>query len=160
MHVCLGAVGLDRHDYRRYAARVLDAIFGGLSSSRLFQAVREERGEAQANVTLGILMEKRGNPEAAEKHYLEAVRLSWQQRDEIQTLFCLETLARFLADHRERSLANELLAGVAHLQHHLGLLETARQGLPEYAERDIADRPPTTAVIGTVTSRFSPLVVT
>ena len=46
VHVCLGAVGIDRHDDRRYAARVLDAIFGGLSSSRLFQAVREERGLA------------------------------------------------------------------------------------------------------------------
>jgi predicted Zn-dependent peptidase len=46
VHVCLGAVGLDRHDDRRFASRVLDAIFGGLSSSRLFQAVREERGLA------------------------------------------------------------------------------------------------------------------
>jgi predicted Zn-dependent peptidase len=45
-HVCLGAVGLPRGDERRFAARVLDAIFGGLSSSRLFQAVREERGLA------------------------------------------------------------------------------------------------------------------
>ena len=47
-HVCLGAPGLPRHDDRRYALRVLDAIFGGLSSSRLFQAVREERGLAYA----------------------------------------------------------------------------------------------------------------
>jgi predicted Zn-dependent peptidase len=46
VHVCLGGVGIDRHDDRRYAGRVLDAIFGGLSSSRLFQAVREERGLA------------------------------------------------------------------------------------------------------------------
>jgi predicted Zn-dependent peptidase len=45
-HVCLGAVGLARPDERRFAARVLDAIFGGLSSSRLFQSVREERGLA------------------------------------------------------------------------------------------------------------------
>jgi predicted Zn-dependent peptidase len=46
VHVCLGAVGLPRDDDRRFASRVLDAIFGGLSSSRLFQAVREERGLA------------------------------------------------------------------------------------------------------------------
>ena len=46
VHVCLGALGLPRGDDRRFAARVLDAIFGGLSSSRLFQAVREERGLA------------------------------------------------------------------------------------------------------------------
>jgi predicted Zn-dependent peptidase len=45
-HVCLGGVGLPRGDDRRFAARVLDAIFGGLSSSRLFQAVREQRGLA------------------------------------------------------------------------------------------------------------------
>jgi predicted Zn-dependent peptidase len=45
-HVCLGAAGIDRGDDRRFALRVLDAIFGGLSSSRLFQAVREERGLA------------------------------------------------------------------------------------------------------------------
>jgi predicted Zn-dependent peptidase len=37
---------LPRGDERRFAVRVLDAIFGGLSSSRLFQAVREERGLA------------------------------------------------------------------------------------------------------------------
>src|SRR3954462_15326464 len=45
-HVCLGATGLQRADERRFAMRVLDAIFGGLSSSRLFQAVREDRGLA------------------------------------------------------------------------------------------------------------------
>ena len=45
-HVCLGSTGLQRGDDRRFAARVLDAIFGGLSSSRLFQSVREERGLA------------------------------------------------------------------------------------------------------------------
>jgi len=48
VHVCLGGPGLNRHDERRYAVRVLDAIFGGLSSSRLFQSVREERGLAYA----------------------------------------------------------------------------------------------------------------
>jgi predicted Zn-dependent peptidase len=46
VHACLGAVGIARGDERRFAVRVLDAIFGGLSSSRLFQAVREERGLA------------------------------------------------------------------------------------------------------------------
>jgi predicted Zn-dependent peptidase len=48
VHVCLGGPGLSRHDDRRFAIRVLDAIFGGLSSSRLFQSVREERGLAYA----------------------------------------------------------------------------------------------------------------
>jgi predicted Zn-dependent peptidase len=46
IHVCLGGVGLARDDDRRFALRVLDAIWGGLTSSRLFQKVREERGLA------------------------------------------------------------------------------------------------------------------
>jgi predicted Zn-dependent peptidase len=45
-HVCLGGVGLSRHDDRRFALRVLDTILGGTSSSRLFQEVRELRGLA------------------------------------------------------------------------------------------------------------------
>lgn len=45
-HVCLGGIGLSRHDDRRFALRVLDTIFGGTSSSRLFQEVRERRGLA------------------------------------------------------------------------------------------------------------------
>ena len=47
-HVCLGGHGLSRHDERRFALRVLDTIFGGTSSSRLFQEVREKRGLAYA----------------------------------------------------------------------------------------------------------------
>ena len=45
-HVCLGGPSLSRHDDRRFALRVLDTIFGGTSSSRLFQEVRERRGLA------------------------------------------------------------------------------------------------------------------
>jgi predicted Zn-dependent peptidase len=45
-HVCLGGTGLSRHDDRRFPLRVLDTIFGGTSSSRLFQEVRERRGLA------------------------------------------------------------------------------------------------------------------
>jgi predicted Zn-dependent peptidase len=47
-HVCLGGPGLSRHDERRFALRVLDTIFGGTTSSRLFQEVREKRGLAYA----------------------------------------------------------------------------------------------------------------
>jgi predicted Zn-dependent peptidase len=47
-HVCLGGPGLSRHDERRFALRVLDTIFGGTTSSRLFQEVRERRGLAYA----------------------------------------------------------------------------------------------------------------
>ena len=45
-HVCIGGPGLARDDERRFALRVLDAILGGTSSSRLFQEVREKRGLA------------------------------------------------------------------------------------------------------------------
>src|SRR4051794_5140183 len=45
-HVCLGGSGVARDDERRFALRVLDAVFGGTSSSRLFQEVREKRGLA------------------------------------------------------------------------------------------------------------------
>jgi predicted Zn-dependent peptidase len=47
-HLCLGGPGLSRHDDRRFALRVLDTIFGGTSSSRLFQEIRERRGLAYA----------------------------------------------------------------------------------------------------------------
>jgi predicted Zn-dependent peptidase len=47
-HVCLGGPGLARDDERRFALRVLDTVFGGTSSSRLFQEVRERRGLAYA----------------------------------------------------------------------------------------------------------------
>jgi predicted Zn-dependent peptidase len=45
-HICFGAPGLRRDDERRYPLAVLDAIFGGLTSSRLFREVREKRGLA------------------------------------------------------------------------------------------------------------------
>ncbi|MBK8295024.1 MAG: insulinase family protein [Solirubrobacterales bacterium] len=45
-HVCFGAPGINRADDRRFAMAVLDSIFGGSSSSRLFREVRENRGLA------------------------------------------------------------------------------------------------------------------
>lgn len=44
MHVCLGGVGLARDDERRFILSVLDSLFGGSLSSRLFQEIREKRG--------------------------------------------------------------------------------------------------------------------
>ncbi|MBN1320292.1 MAG: insulinase family protein, partial [Thermoleophilia bacterium] len=44
MHVCIGGVGLARGDDRRFQLSVLDSLFGGSLSSRLFQEVREKRG--------------------------------------------------------------------------------------------------------------------
>jgi len=45
-HICFGAPGMTRDDERRYALAVLDSIFGGSTSSRLFREVREKRGLA------------------------------------------------------------------------------------------------------------------
>jgi predicted Zn-dependent peptidase len=45
-HICFGAPGLTRRDERRFALAVLDSIFGGATSSRLFIEVREKRGLA------------------------------------------------------------------------------------------------------------------
>ena len=45
-HVCLSARGISRHDDRRFAASLMDAIVGGSASSRLFQEIREKRGMA------------------------------------------------------------------------------------------------------------------
>ena len=45
-HICFGGAGIDRSDERRYALSILDAVFGGSSSSRLFREVREKRGLA------------------------------------------------------------------------------------------------------------------
>ncbi len=47
-HICFGAPGIVREDDRRYALAVLDSIFGGSTSSRLFREIREKRGLAYA----------------------------------------------------------------------------------------------------------------
>ncbi|HKH22639.1 MAG TPA: pitrilysin family protein [Solirubrobacterales bacterium] len=47
-HICFGGPGIDRADERRYALSILDAVFGGSTSSRLFREVREKRGLAYA----------------------------------------------------------------------------------------------------------------
>jgi predicted Zn-dependent peptidase len=45
-HICFGGPGIARADDRRFALGVLDTIFGGSVSSRLFREVREKRGLA------------------------------------------------------------------------------------------------------------------
>jgi predicted Zn-dependent peptidase len=47
-HIALGGPGIDRADERRYALTILDTVFGGSTSSRLFREVREKRGLAYA----------------------------------------------------------------------------------------------------------------
>jgi predicted Zn-dependent peptidase len=50
-HVCLGGLGLQRSDRRRFAASLLDSMLGGSASSRLFQEIRERRGMAYSVYT-------------------------------------------------------------------------------------------------------------
>ena len=45
-HICLAAPGISICDPRRYAFSLLNTIYGGNMSSRLFQRIREERGLA------------------------------------------------------------------------------------------------------------------
>jgi predicted Zn-dependent peptidase len=52
-HVCLGGLGLQRSDRRRFAASLLDSMLGGSASSRLFQEIREKRGMAYSVYTFG-----------------------------------------------------------------------------------------------------------
>lgn len=47
-HICFGAPGISRADERRFALGLMDTIFGGSTSSRLFREVREKRGLAYA----------------------------------------------------------------------------------------------------------------
>lgn len=47
-HVTLGGPGISRGDDRRYALAILDTVFGGSTSSRLFREVREKKGLAYA----------------------------------------------------------------------------------------------------------------
>ncbi len=46
LHLCLGVPAMPMPDDRRYQGYVLNTLFGGTMSSRLFQHIREERGLA------------------------------------------------------------------------------------------------------------------
>jgi predicted Zn-dependent peptidase len=59
-HVCIGGAGIARDDDRRFALRVLEGVFGGTSSSRLFQEVRERRGLAYSVFTYSNLYARTG----------------------------------------------------------------------------------------------------
>ena len=46
VHICLGTKGISITDTRRFAFSILNTVFGGNMSSRLFQNLREQRGLA------------------------------------------------------------------------------------------------------------------
>jgi predicted Zn-dependent peptidase len=60
MHVCLGGVGLARDDERRFQLSVLDSLFGGSLSSRLFQEIREKRGLVYSVYSFSTLYQETG----------------------------------------------------------------------------------------------------
>ena len=60
MHVCLGGVGMARDDSRRYQLSVLDSLFGGSLSSRLFQEIREKRGLVYSVYSFSSLYQETG----------------------------------------------------------------------------------------------------
>jgi predicted Zn-dependent peptidase len=60
MHVCLGGVGMARDDARRYQLSVLDSLFGGSLSSRLFQEIREKRGLVYSVYSFSSLYQETG----------------------------------------------------------------------------------------------------
>ena len=60
MHVCIGGVGMAREDERRFQLSVLDSVFGGSLSSRLFQEVREKRGLVYSVYSFSSLYQETG----------------------------------------------------------------------------------------------------
>lgn len=60
MHVCFGGVGMARDDERRFQLSVLDSLFGGSLSSRLFQEVREKRGLVYSVYSFASLYKETG----------------------------------------------------------------------------------------------------
>ncbi len=97
-HLTLGATALARDDDRRFALRVLDSVLGGTSSSRLFQAVREQRGLAYSVFTFQSLFKHTGE-----------IGLYVGTRPENLVEVC-EVLANELARIREQPVSAEELA--------------------------------------------------
>ena len=60
-HLCIGGAGLPRTDERRFALRVLEAVLGGTSSSRLFQEIRERAGLAYSVFTFANMHARVGD---------------------------------------------------------------------------------------------------
>jgi predicted Zn-dependent peptidase len=96
-HLTLGATSMARDDERRFALRVLDSVLGGTSSSRLFQAVREQRGLAYSVFTFQSLYRDTGQ-----------IGLYVGTRPENLVEVC-EVLAAELARIREQPVAAEEL---------------------------------------------------
>ncbi len=60
VHLCIGTLGISRHDPDRFALYVLDTALGGGMSSRLFQELREERGLVYSTYSYHTCFEETG----------------------------------------------------------------------------------------------------
>jgi len=59
-HICYGVSTLNAHHPDRFALAILDGVFGGGMSSRLFQEIREKRGLAYAVYSFSALYQDTG----------------------------------------------------------------------------------------------------
>ncbi len=130
-HICFGGPGIARGDDRRFALSVLDAIFGGSTSSRLFREVREKRGLAYA---VGSYTEQ----------YIErgVVAMYVGTREENVGEAC-EIIGRELADLRDRGItAEELERGKEHVKGRMVLgLEASGTRMMRLARATVFDIP-------------------
>ncbi len=130
-HICFGGPGIARGDERRFALSVLDAIFGGSTSSRLFREVREKRGLAYA---VGSYTEQ----------YIErgVVAMYVGTREENVGEAC-EIIGRELASLRDRGItAEELERGKEHVKGRMVLgLEASGTRMMRLARATLFDVP-------------------
>jgi len=112
-HVCIGGPGISRHDDRRFALRVLDTIFGGTSSSRLFQEVRQDSG--QIGLYVGTRADNLAQAMGVVGDELERVRREPATPDELdrakENLKGRVVLALESTGSRMSRLGSETLAG-------------------------------------------------
>ncbi len=140
-HLLLGAVGPALGDARRYAAELLVSILGGSPSSRLFQAVREDRGlcydvgaTPAAYTDVGeIAVFLASSPASARE--AAAVTLA-----ELRRLAAEGVPAAELALHRDQLLAG-LWMGLEGAEARMGRLgRAAVAGLPLVPPEEVADQ--------------------
>ena len=96
-HICLAVPGVSLDDDRRHAFNVMNSIFGGSMSSRLFQTIREEKGLAYSvasmcnsmsywgffNIYAGIAHEKAEETIKAIREELDKLRTDGVSDDEL-----------------------------------------------------------------------------
>ena len=130
-HICFGGPGIARGDERRFALSVLDAVFGGSTSSRLFREVRERRGLAYA---VGSYTEQ----------YIErgVVAMYIGTREENVGEAC-EIIGRELANLRDRGItAEELERAKEHVKGRMVLgLEATGMRMMRLARATLFDVP-------------------